>query len=288
MLNLLKTQELNDKFFKKNGIKFYVLNLEKIHPYINGNKYFKLKYNLEEFFLSEKNKILTFGGAYSNHIYATAAAGKEFGFETIGIIRGEELNYESNFILKSVREMGMRLKFVTRESYKVKQSEEFIGQLEKEFGDFYLLPEGGSNQLAVKGCREIPSLIDIDFDWICCACGTGGTLAGISLGLNKNQKALGIPVVKAENYFEEQIKRLLKLTDLPENIILNHNFHFGGYAKYSVDLKNFNNEFMKKHKMRIDKIYNTKLFYGVLKLIDDGYFANGSRIVCVNTGGNYE
>ena len=288
MLNPPEVQELHDIFFEKRKITFFVLNLEKIHPTINGNKYFKLKYNLEEFLRSDKKRILTFGGAFSNHILACAAAGKAYGFDTIGVIRGEELNSESNFMLKSALEYGMKLKFISREIYREKESEELIANLKMEFSDFYLLPEGGSNSLAVKGCAEIPALIDEEFDWICCACGTGGTIAGISMALKKNQKALGITVVNAKGYFEKQIMELLGTNKIPEKIELKHEFHFGGYAKNNAALETFRIDFMKKYQLKIDKIYNSKLFFGVFKLIEEGYFAEGSRIVCVNTGGNYE
>jgi 1-aminocyclopropane-1-carboxylate deaminase len=284
-LNLIK---LDHPEFNNLGIYVSVLNLEHIGEKINGNKFFKLKYNLEQAIAEGKKKLLTFGGAYSNHIYATAAAGKEYNLQTIGIIRGDELNSNSNRILNAARNMGMEFKFVSRDEYRRKEEKNFIENLKNEFGNFYLLPEGGSNDLAVKGCAEIPGLVKEDFDWICCACGTGGTAAGIYRGLNQGQKVLGIPVLHASEYFETKIADLLSLDKLPENIILNHRFHFGGYAKSDETLRNFSENFSKDYGISLDPIYNSKMFYAIFKLISEGFFLNGEKVVCVNTGGNYE
>ena len=280
-------QELDTPVFKKNRLRFFVLDLESIHPTINGNKYFKLKYNIEQLKNSGKNKILTFGGAYSNHIYATAAAGKVFGLQTLGIIRGEELHGQSNPVLRAAQKMGMKLKFVTREDYRKRDDDGFLLQLKNEFDDYFILPEGGTNALAVKGCTEILSFIDEPFNWICCACGTGGTLAGIAKGLQKNQSIIGISAIKAESFFEKKIPELMGLPALPDNVKLKHDFHFGGYAKTNQELKTFSADFYTNYRIKIDPVYNSKLFFGVFKLAEEGFFSAGSAIVCINTGGNY-
>lgn len=278
-------QELQDELFLKNDVTVRMLRLDLIHPYINGNKYFKMKYNIAEAQKERKDTLLTFGGAFSNHIYATAAAGRTYGLKTIGIIRGDELTAESNEVLRFARDNGMRLKFVTRDWYRRKHEGEFIRQLQDEFGDFYLLPEGGSNQLAVKGASEIPGLIDAQFTHVVLAAGTAGTAAGISLGLKDHQKVIAIAVVNAEKYFDAQVKRLLKTDLLPSNLEFDHRFHAGAYANTNVQLDSFRSYFSGKHKIKLDKIYNTKSCFGLYSLIAEGVFARGSSIVVVNTGG---
>ncbi|MBC7862934.1 MAG: pyridoxal-phosphate dependent enzyme, partial [Bacteroidia bacterium] len=277
--------EINNSLLSEKEISLYVLQLDKIHPEINGNKYFKLKYNLEEAKKNNSNCILTFGGAYSNHLLATAFAGKNSGIKTIGIVRGEELKADSNPLLKKCAELGMQLHFISRTEYRKKEEADFIGNLQKEFGNFLLVPEGGSNKLAVKGASEISDLIKIDFDFICCACGTGGTIAGISKNLKPHQKTIGIAVVNAPEYFQKQISELLSEKKIPENIILNHDFHFGGYAKSSPELESFSKSFTEENKIPLDPIYNAKLFYGLADLIRNNYFKRGSVVVGLNTGG---
>src|SRR6218665_489671 len=175
------------------GIEVYVKREDVLHSEISGNKFRKLKYNLTEARDLGFTKLLTFGGAYSNHIAAVAAAGKEFGFETIGVIRGEELQekYLENPTLKKASENGMQFEFVTRTQYRDKNNVAFLDQLKNKFGDFYLIPEGGTNELAVKGCKEILTDNDKVFDFICCAVGTGGTISGIINSLKPHQKAIG-------------------------------------------------------------------------------------------------
>lgn len=280
-----RLQQLKDELFHQKNISVYALRLDEIHPEINGNKFFKLKYNIEEAGRQNKKCLLTFGGAYSNHIYAAAAAGKYFGLETIGIIRGNELHENSNEQLAATAKNGMRLKFVSRDDYRLRSDDSFIQKLKEEFGDFYLVPEGGSNLFAVKGAAEITSFIDTDFNFICCASGTGGTIAGISTSLLPHQKVLGITVVNAQNYFEKQIAALSNKESLPENILLNHNFHFGGYAKGNEELNEFRSKFIQKHQMKIDSVYNAKLFYAVYKLAEENFFESGDKIICLNTGG---
>lgn len=280
-------QEIKEKLFEQKKIRIFVLELDKIHPQINGNKYFKLKYNLEQIKIEKTDTILTFGGAYSNHILACAAAGKINKLKTIGIIRGEELNENSNSILKQATSFGMELKFISREKYRLKESSEFISELKNIHGNFFLIPEGGSNKLAVKGAAEITSYIKTPFDFICCACGTGGTIAGISTSMLPHQKAIGISVIKAKNYFEEKIPVLLSRKKIPENIFINTDFHFGGYGKTSLELKTFSSTFNIKHKIKIDEIYNAKLFYAIYKLAEQDFFEKGKTIVCLNTGGYF-
>ena len=183
-------EEVNDTFLKERKISLFMKREDLNHPQMSGNKWYKLKFNIQEARNQGKDTLLTFGGAYSNHIYAVAAAGKIFNFKTIGIIRGEEHN-PLNPTLSFAKGNGMKLYYLDRESYRKKNSPEICDKLTKKFGDFYLLPEGGTNRLAVKGCSEIIGKINLDYDYICCPCGTGGTLAGLITGLNGDKFALG-------------------------------------------------------------------------------------------------
>lgn len=285
-------QELTNSLLSEKQVKAYVLRLDLIHPTIGGNKYFKLKYNLEQAKALGKKTILSFGGAYSNHIAALAAAGQEFGLKTIGVIRGNELNDESNPTLILAKQNGMQFHFVDRETYRKKQDDSFIESLKQQFGDFYLVPEGGSNALAVKGCLEIKNYIPIDFDTIMCACGTGGTIAGIALSLSKSQKAVGIPVLKGAAFLEEEIVRLQNeyirtQTESHKTIApqLIYDYHFGGYATTSSGLLDFMKSFEQDFLIPLDKIYTSKLFFGFFDLLEKNYFLPNSTIILVHTGG---
>ncbi|MCB0486532.1 MAG: pyridoxal-phosphate dependent enzyme, partial [Flavobacteriaceae bacterium] len=190
-------------------IKLVIKREDKLHEHISGNKYRKLKYNLIAAKEKGYTKLLTFGGAYSNHITATAAAGSEYGFETIGIIRGDELadKIDENPTLRFAKKCGMQFKFVTREHYRIKTSEEFINSLYNEFGNIYILPEGGTNNLAVKGCEEILTEEDAEFDYVCTAVGTGGTIAGLINSAKAHQKIVGFPALKGE-FLTKEIKKI--------------------------------------------------------------------------------
>lgn len=275
-------QKISDSEIVPFGVKLFMLRLDLIHPRINGNKWFKLKYNLEEVKKQNKKILLTFGGAFSNHIIATAAVGKEFGLKTIGIIRGEELNDSSNPSLKFAKQCGMKLHFVSREDYRKKDSEEFIKSLNQQFNNFYLLPEGGTNKLAVKGCSEILNHIDVPFDYVCCAVGTGGTIAGIISSLEKNQEAIGFPVLKGAEFLEKDIKQF---TGERKNWILNYDYHFGGYAKTNSELLEFIDRFKKQNNVSLDSSYTGKMMYGVYDLIKKKFFEKNATVVAIHTGG---
>lgn len=209
MISFPKIQSEIQFLEKKNEVEISILREDQIHPEISGNKYRKLKYNLEEFSKGNHDALLTFGGAYSNHIFATAAAGKEFDVKTIGIIRGEELaeKINENPTLTFAQSCGMQLKFISREQYRNKNSPEFLDKLKSEFGNIYILPEGGTNELAVKGCEEILRNHTKDFDFICCPVGTGGTISGLINSAENHQKVLGFPALKDSDYLVNEINR---------------------------------------------------------------------------------
>ncbi len=278
-------QRIDCELTRANEVELFILRTDLNHPGISGNKLFKLKYNLLRAKEENKTTLLTYGGAYSNHIAATAAAGKEQGFTTIGIIRGED--DPENPTLQFARKNGMKLRFVDRTLYKNKIA--LQKQIEDEFpsGSVYSIPEGGSNSEGVLGCREISGLINIPFDTICCPCGTGTTLAGIILSLKENQSAIGFQVLKGEGYIRSEVTQLLNLFNSPsyKNWRIEENFHFGGYAKVTTGLIHFITSFEKEHCIPLDFVYNGKMMAGVFQMIGTGSFKKGERIIVVHTGG---
>jgi len=264
------------------GIELYIKREDVLHDEISGNKFRKLKYNLDEAKRQGKSRLLTFGGAYSNHIAAVAAAGRDYGFETIGVIRGDELalKYQENPTLKKAMQDGMQFYFATRTQYRDKMNVVFLEKLQQQFGDFYVIPEGGTNQLAVKGCEEILTEEDEVFDFICCAVGTGGTISGIINSLHSHQKALGFPALKGDFLYDD-IRPYVK--NQQWDLILD--YHFGGYAKVSDELRLFIKEFNQKYLITLEPIYTGKMAFGVLDLISKGKFPEKSKVLIIHTGG---
>ena len=273
--------EVNDELFVRKGIKLFVKRDDLIHPQISGNKWRKLKYNIEEMRRQGKNTMLTFGGSYSNHILAAAAAGKEFDFETIGIIRGEEPK-EKNERLKYAGRSEMKLHFVSREKFRTITTPEFLDEMKKIFGDFYLVPQGGANEPGVKGCSEIVSEIKTDFTHICCAAGTGATLAGIASSLPAGKTAIGFCVHKGFGSVKED---LVKWTRAKNNFMLMTDYHFGGFAKSTEELKNFTETFSREKQIPVEPVYTGKMFYGIYDLVKQNFFPPGSVIITIHTGG---
>ncbi|MFA7446294.1 MAG: pyridoxal-phosphate dependent enzyme [Flavobacteriaceae bacterium] len=263
-------------------MKLYIKREDQLHPYISGNKFRKLKYNLLEAKKQGHSTLLTFGGAFSNHISAVSYAAKVYGFQSIGVVRGEELQNKisENPTLSFAQANGMQFEFVSREDYREKDSEVFIEKLHQKYGNFYLIPEGGTNDLAVKGCEEILTEQDDFFDYICCAVGTGGTISGIINSSKPHQKVLGFPALKGD-FLESEIKKFTK----KDNWKLVHDYHFGGYAKINEPLIAFINEFRKQTEIPLDPVYTGKMCYGVYDLIRKGYFEKEANILLIHTGG---
>lgn len=276
-------KSINQKIEIENSdITLHIKRDDLLHPYISGNKYRKLKYNLAQAKAENKTTLLTFGGAFSNHILAVAAAGKENGFQTIGIIRGEELHDKiaENPTLQKAQDFGMVFEFVSREVYRNKSNGNFIKKLEDQYGDFYLLPEGGTNDLAIKGCEEILTENDKNFDFFCCAVGTGGTISGIINCSKHGQQVLGFPALKGD-FLKEDICKFVQ----NPNWELVTEYHFGGYAKITPELVQFINDFYQKYQIPLDPIYTGKMVYGVFDLIKKSWFPKGSKILLIHTGG---
>ena len=253
-----------------------------IHPFVSGNKYRKLKYNLHQAAAENQQKLLTFGGAFSNHIAAVAAAGKMNQLQTIGIIRGDELanGIADNPTLRFAQECGMQFDFISRAQYRNKTEASFLAELEQKWGSFYLIPEGGTNDLAVKGCEEILTEADADFDFICCAVGTGGTISGLINSAKPHQKVLGFPALKGDFLKEEICKFATN-----QNWDLISAYHFGGYGKVTPELIAFINRFYLETGIPLDPIYTGKMVFGVIDLIQKGYFPEGSKVLMIHTGG---
>ena len=279
---LVVNQQVRLPLLAEKRVALYLKREDLIHPYISGNKYRKLKYNLIEAQNREYSAILTFGGAFSNHIAATAYMGKEYGFKTVGIIRGEELKgkWEQNPTLVLAKENGMQFKFVSRDDFRKKGDPRFLRELENEFGKYYLLPEGGTNALAIKGCREILTSADKDFDVVSCAVGTGGTIAGIIDSSHVSQYILGFPALKGD-FLKKDICKFAR----KRNWGLQTDYHFGGYAKVDSKLINFINDFNRGTGIPLDPVYTGKLLFGILDLVRKDHFSPMTRILAVHTGG---
>jgi len=265
-----------------NGIELFIKRDDLLHPIISGNKFRKLKYNLQEAKQLGCSKLLTFGGAFSNHIVAVAGAGNEFGFETIGIIRGEELatKIDENPSLQLAQSLGMKLHFVSRSEYQNKESEVFLAHLETQFDSFYLLPEGGTNPLAIQGCKEIIGEEEKAFTHICCAVGTGGTISGIIEGAYEHQKIIGFSALKGD-FLYDVIRKFVTKT----NWELETKYHFGGYGKVSDALISFMNDFYKQTQIPLDPIYTGKMVFGVLEKIKNKEFPSNAKILLIHSGG---
>ncbi len=276
--------ELKSVVLAESGVRILIKREDLNHEYASGNKWWKLKYNLEEATRIGHDTLLTFGGAYSNHIYATAAAAKEIGLKSIGIIRGEEVQ-PLNHTLAFAESCGMKLHFVSREKYRNKTADDFIQQLQNKFGDFYLIAEGGTNELAVKGVAEFGAALinEVDFDFLCLPVGTGGTMAGIVKALADRKKILGFSVLKGGGFLNAEVKKWT--SDSFSNWNIEQDYHFGGYAKTTNELINFMNEIETQHQLPLDQVYTAKMMFGILDLIQKGYFKRGSTILALHTGG---
>jgi 1-aminocyclopropane-1-carboxylate deaminase len=276
---------LRDDRLDRHGVRLLLKRDDLIHPELPGNKWRKLKYNLARAAEEQQRTLLTFGGAYSNHIRAVAAAGSYFGLATIGVIRGEE-HLPLNPTLAYAVSRGMRLTYLDRSSYRRKHTPDVVDRLRREFGEFYLLPEGGSNDLAARGCAEVRAEITEPFDVICAPVGTGGTLAGIAAGLAPGQRAIGFSALKGGEFLPAEVERLQRAAfgSGSGNWHLEYGFHFGGYAKRTADLDTFIADWAERHGATLDRIYVAKMMYGIVALAQAGSFAPGTTLVAVVTG----
>lgn len=274
-----------DELFGTEKIKsFSILRLDLPDPLSGGNKKFKLKYNLEEMEGSGFKTMLTFGGAFSNHIAAVATAGKKNNFRTIGIIRGDELTEMSNPVLQYASDCGMQLIFISRDDYRKRNDLSFCEFLLAKYGPAYLLPEGGSNALAVQGCAEILSDKTGSYDVIICPVGTGATLAGIISSAQPNQEIIGVAVLEGRNYLENEVEKFLDKRTLLSEWKIEHDFTLGAYGKSSVELKKFVAEAKNKFGLPLDEVYSGKALFAVSELIKRNDFSE-KKVLFIHTGG---
>jgi 1-aminocyclopropane-1-carboxylate deaminase len=277
---------------QEKSIEVYVKRDDLIHKEISGNKWRKLKYNLLQARSKNLNTILTFGGAYSNHIAATAAACKMFGFKSIGLIRGEE-NLPLNVTLKQAKTNGMDLFYIDRSAYRSKNSYELKEELREQFGNFFMIPEGGANFYGVNGCMEIVDEIDQKFDYILCPCGTSTTLAGMVLKLKPDQKAIGFSALKNGDFQKQDTLQLISdflgdqtaAQDYNDKFEIMTQYDFGGYAKTTPELISFMQSFYKSTGIMTDPVYTSKMFFGLIDLVQKDFFPVNSKIIAVHTGG---
>ena len=284
-------QRLQSPLLEQANIRLYVKRDDLIHPQFGGNKWRKLKYNLEYAREKQFDTLLTFGGAWSNHIYATAAAGKYFGFSTVGLIRGEE-HKPLNTTLSFAKDCGMQLHYINRAEYRQKAEAAYQNKIKQQFGDVYILPEGGSNSLALRGCaetvKEISNEIEKPFDFICCASGTGATLAGLISAINPGQIAIGFSALKGGEFLNHEVETFLqreKTNSSTKNWRIETGFHFGGYAKINDALIQFMSDFQLQYGFALDAVYTGKMFYGLFELIKAKRFKPGTSIIAIHSGG---
>ena len=263
-------------------VQLTIKRLDLIHPQISGNKFFKLKYNLLAAQQQGFSQVLTFGGAFSNHIAATAYAAQRFGFQSIGIIRGQELaTQDLNPTLQTAQDFGMQLHFVSRAEYRLRHEVEYLQQLQQQYPQAFIIPEGGSNALAIQGTQEILSPDDLEnYDVICCAVGTGGTLAGIIESSSEQQHVLGFSALKGD-FLKHDIQQW---TD-KSNWSLTDAYCCGGYAKTTLELLQFMQQFEQQYDIPLEQVYTAKMMMGLLDLIQHSHFPAHTRILAIHTGG---
>lgn len=273
-------QQIRNPLFEQKKVEVFVKRDDLIHPFISGNKWRKLKYVLRRARLEEKNHLVTFGGAYSNHLLATACAAAKFGFQSTGIVRGEPVQ---NNLLMLCQLFGMKLIFTSRESYRDKQTL-FHKYFYTDLNAFFI-DEGGAGTDAIKGCAELIDELEQEYDHIFCASGTGTTVAGIIAGLQQNRlktKMNTVPVLKDGGFIQNEIS---KYFDQEPDFKLHLDYHFGGYAKTQPELLKFIQNFASANGILLDPVYTGKMFYGIFDLIEKDYFHDGQKILAIHTGG---
>lgn len=280
----IKVDHLENQLLDQLGIELSVLRLDLIHPIISGNKLFKLFYFLQNVEKSPHKQIITFGGAYSNHLVATAYVCKLAGIQSIGIVRGEK-PVQLSHSLQNCLDDGMELQFISRQEYDQKDETGFRQNLLKKYGEAVIIPEGGYDPIGAKGAGLIMKYIDENTTHICCALGTATTVAGLLSAKKNNQQLIAVPVLKGLQDINERIAYLSQGVPHENTLRTMNDYHFGGYAKYTPELIAFMNELYQKYQLPTDFVYTAKLFFAVFDALNKNQFPKGSKIVCVHTGG---
>lgn len=266
------------------GIEVWVKRDDLLDPFVSGNKLFKLKYNLEQAIKEGKDSLLTFGGAFSNHIAATASFANQYGLKSIGIIRGEAVD-GLNPTLRFATFKRMDLKFISREAYRQKNDPTFLSELQREHPNAFIIPEGGANVLGIKGSKEILSEETRSFDTIACAIGTGTTVAGLLKACASHQKIIGIPIHKHSQIMDEVVELDPSLKAHLHHLIVETDFHFGGYAKWNQVLIEFIQTIHRDYGLKLDPIYTGKALFALIECIKNKKLKSGSKVLFVHTGG---
>ena len=281
-MNFKLNQQIFSERYLNNEIEVFIKRLDLIDPFISGNKLFKLKHNVDRALLKKKNMLITFGGAFSNHILATAAYAKKKNIDCLAIIRGEEYS-ELNPLLTLAKEYGMNFCFVSRKEYAKRNDNNYISELIRKYKKAFIVPEGGNNKLGVLGAEEILETQDKSFDYIICPIGTGATLSGIVNSSNRSQKVIGINCI---NDTKDINKNISQKTNKNNWEIINE-FNFGGFAKFDNLLTEYLKKFKLNYKITLDLNYTAKMFFGFEKLIERRYFQRKSKVLLIHTGGIY-
>ncbi len=277
-------EELKSELFDKKQVRLFVLRLDLLHPIVSGNKLFKLHYFLENVLQQSFAGIATFGGAFSNHVVATAYACREAGLKSVGIIRGEEPSRLSHTLRASL-EYGMELKFVSRQEYDKKDLPAFLCELKSAYKNYLIVPEGGYHPLGAEGAALIMDFIPPDTSHICCAVGTATTLSGLLKGLKNEQQLVGIPVLKNLSDLQERISFLTNRIFPFHQLEILTGYHFGGYAKKTPELIDNMNLLFQNYQIPTDFVYTGKMMFGIFDSIKKNHFKPGSKIICIHTGG---
>lgn len=280
----IKTEALHDPLFAEKKIRVYMARLDLVHPVVSGNKLFKLHYFVEEAVKQGKKSIVTFGGAYSNHLVATAFYCRQLGLKSIGYVRGEQTTNLSHTVKQCIQ-YGMQTEFLPRAGYSGKDDPSFIKTLQQQWPDAMIIPEGGYHPLGAAGAAHIMDAVNIlSATHVCTAVGTSTTLAGLIRGSSHEQAIIAIPVLKGLNDLSERLSYLLENKTYPAPVIFDQ-YHFGGYAKKTPALLHFMNTFYSQHAVPTDFVYTAKMMFAVYEQAQCGFFKEGSTIVCVHTGG---
>jgi 1-aminocyclopropane-1-carboxylate deaminase len=279
----IPVERLQDELFTRKNVTVDVLRLDTIHPVVSGNKLFKLHYFLQQAQASTHKTIVTFGGAYSNHLVATAFACREYGLKSIGIVRGEKPALLSPTLQHCIA-YGMQLKFISRALYDTKEEPAFIDTLLTEFGQYTIIPEGGYHPDGAKGASMIMNRVKDNYSQLCIAIGTATTVAGLLLN-SSNATVIAVPVLKGMTDIPRRIDFLCGNRIEKNRLQILDDYHFGGYAKKTTALISFMNYLWQQHHLPTDFVYTAKLFFAVYDKIKKDHFAEGSTILCLHTGG---
>ena len=281
-MNFKLNQQIFSELYLNNEIEVFIKRLDLIDPFISGNKLFKLKHNVDRALLEKKSMLITFGGAFSNHILATAAYAKKKNIDCLAIVRGEEY-FELNPLLTLAKEYGMNFCFVSRKEYAKRNDNNYLSELIRKYKKAFIVPEGGNNKLGVLGAEEILEKQDKSFDYIICPIGTGATLSGIVNSSNRSQKVIGINCINDT----KDINKNISLKTNKNNWEIINEFNFGGFAKFDNLLTEYLKKFKLNYKITLDLNYTTKMFFGFEKLIERRYFQRKSKVLLIHTGGTY-